>query len=368
MKRIAKNLLVYWKYLGGALLLFLVQIYCITGIAEAVHGMRNTGAQKSGIEYMVSEALAADAWKNVELYMSDSEKSEWSNCYEKAEDGLYYLNDSMKGEKSLRALEQKFMIPQAIVGKLSQMKKEELRSLMGEADSPFAVDYMEIRDLMEGELEAEGDKKIQAYALQFVREQSEAAGVDLQKKTTQYIWGAVFQILVYMVVLAGSIAGMLYLTGSMERVIGRWIQEPEIRQAEQLLACVFCIMMYAVFLYWNSFAGLGQNNAGAAWYAAGVILLIGGLAGVWLLRTRPKLENIYQRIAWTGHRRQKYIKWMNRVVVAGIPGTALLMGVMAAVSPDLACMLLLFLADMLLIAGAFLLPEIASAADCVEET
>lgn len=366
MKRITKNLLAHWRYLGGVLLLFLIQIYCITGITNAVYGMRSTGAQKSGIEYMVSEALVAGTWKNVELYMSDSEKTEWSNAYEKGEDGFYYLKESVKGGSSLNDLEQKFMIPQAIAGKLSQMKKKDVQALMGDKDSPFAVDYMEIRDMLEEELEAEGVDQIRRYALEFVREQSKAAGVDLQKKTTQYIWGAVFRIAGYGILIAGTVAGMIYLTGIMERVIGRWVDEPEVRQAQQMFAYAFCIMVYAVFFYGSSFFELARKHAGMGWYLAGVVLGLAGLAGVWLLRTRPELEQIYRTVSWDSPVRRQYIKRLNLGIVAVIPGAALCISLTAACSPALAYLFLLFLADGMLVIGAFLLLEIVAAVDCVE--
>lgn len=367
MKRITKNLLIDWKYLGGILLLFCVQIYSITGIADAVYEIKNTGAQKSGIEYMVSEVLTAAAWKNVELYMSDSEKAEWNNCYTKEEDGLYYLSDAMKSESSLSVLEQKFMIPQAIVWKLSQMEEEELGDFMEEEDSPFTADYMAIRDWMEEQLELEGKQTIQDYALSFVREQSRIVGVDLQEKTTQYIWGEVFRILFCVILLAGSMIGTSYLADLVERRIGRRIQEPEVRQAEQLLAGVFCMMAYAVFLYYSSFLELGQKKAGIAWYLTGIVVLIAGFTGVWLVRTRTQLEKVYQRIAWTERNRKKYIKYMKRMVAAGISGVALLLGLFTIFSAVFANMMWLILSDVLLLAGVFLLPEIAAAADCVEE-
>lgn len=368
MKRITKNLLIYWRYLGGILLLFCIQLYSITGVSDAIYGMRSTGAQKSGIEYIVSEALTAGAWKNVELYMSDSEKAEWSNCYTKAEDGFYYLNDAMKGESSLSALEQKFLVPQAIVWKLLQMDDEELDEWMGEDDSPFVADYMAIRDWMEGQLEAEGEQAIQDYALAFVREQSRIAGVDLQEKTARYIWGAAFRIIFCVILLAGSMIGTSYLADLADRKIGQRIQEPEVRQAEQLLVWVFCIMVYAIFLYYSSFLELAQKKAGIAWYLIGVIVLIAGLTGVWLVRTREQLGEFYRKIAWTERNRRKYIKYMKRMAAVGIPVLALLFGLFAAFSSVFANMMWLMLSDILLVTGVFLLPEIAAAADYVEET
>ncbi len=367
MKRITKNLLVYWQYLGGVLLLFLVQIFSIVSIAKSVQGMRSTGAENSGIEYMVSEAVTSDGWQQVELYMSDLEKSEWNSSYEKGEDGIYYLKDSLKGQQSMADLEETFLVPQAVVWKISQMEEEARNSLMEEYGSPFQIDYMQLRDDIEAKLEALGAKEIQNCAMQFVQEQSKAAGVDMGLMKTQYFSGSIFWILLYLLILAGTVVAVYRLFDTTEAFIRRRILEPEVRRAEQLLMYVGGMMSYGIFLYGFSWYGFSQEQAGAGWTLAGLILLAAGLLGVWLLRTNSHLENTYEKLALTEKNGGRYIRQIRKITVWGIPIAVCAAGILAVFSLKAVYLLFLILADGMIICSAFLIPEIAAAADCVDE-
>lgn len=367
MKRITKNLLAHWQYVGGIFLLFLVELYCIMGISGSVYGMKDTGTESSGIKYMVADALMPDAWQRVELYMSDSEKSLWNDCYEKKEDGIYYLDDRFKSSDSMAELEQKFMVPQAVVRKLSAMDPDDLERLLEENGNTEKTDYLEVRDLVEELLETAGSQETETCAMSFVREQSEEAGVDLVEKKTRYLSGAVFLIVLYLLVFAASVVGTVYLAGFMQRLIGRWIQEPEVCGAEQMLLYTACMAFDALMVYITALYQLGQYKAGTGWYAAGFAVLVVLSAAAGLIRVRPELENIRERLAFTEHNRRRYLKNMKPAVFVGIPAVLLIAGCTSACSPCLAEMLFLIVADMAVASAAFLLPDIMAAADCVDE-
>ncbi|MGN0292765.1 MAG: hypothetical protein ACI4D3_02035 [Lachnospiraceae bacterium] len=367
MKRIVKNLLAHWQYVGGIFLLFMVELYCITGISGSVHGMRDIGAESSGIQYMVADALTSDAWQRVELYMSDSEKSLWNDCYEKKEDGLYYLDDRFKSSDTMSELERKFLVPQAVVWKLSVTDREELEKMLEENGEPAETDYLEIRDLMEEQLEKAGNRETENCAMSFVREQSEKAGVDLVGKKTRYLSGAVFLIVLYLLVFAASVVGTVFLTGFIQRLIGKWIQEPEVRSAEVMLLYAAGMLFDALMVYITALYQLGRYHAGTGWYAAGFIILALLLAAALLIRIVPKLEKVREQLAFTEQNRRWYLRYMNLAVPVGIPAVLLAAGCTAVWSPCLAETLFLIVADMAAAAGAFLLPDIMAAADCVDE-
>lgn len=228
MRRITRSLLAHWQYIAGMFLLFMVELYCITGISDSVYGMRDTGAGNAGIEYMVADALTSDAWQKVELYMSDSERSKWNDCYEKGEDGLYYLQDSFCSQNSLEELEQTFLMPQAVVRRISELDPDTFSEILKENGELEKTDYLEIRDIMEELLEKEGSRSIRQYAMDFVKEQSGSAGVDLVRKKTRYLSGSIFWILLYILFLAAAIVGMGYLTEYTGRMLGRRMEEPQL--------------------------------------------------------------------------------------------------------------------------------------------
>lgn len=367
MKRIMKNLLAHWQYVGGIFLLFLIELYCITGVSGSVYRMRDTGAKSSGIQYMVADALTPDAWQRVELYMSDSERSLWNDCYEKKEDGFYYLDDRFKTSDSMSELERKFLVPQAVVQKLSVMDQEELDSLLEENGDLAKTDYQEIRDLMEEQLEKAGNQETESCAMSFVRKQSEKAGVDLVGKKTRYLSGSVFMIVLYLLVFAASVVGTAYLTGETRRIIGKWIQEPEVRGAEVMLLYTAGMLFDALMVYITALYQLSRNRSGAGWYAAGFVVTALLLTAAVLIRIRPELEKVREQLAFTQHSRRWYLRNMSIAVPIGIPVVLLAAGCTAVWSPCLAETLHLIVAGAAAAAGAFLLPDIMAAADCVDE-
>ena len=367
MKRIMKNLLAHWQYVGGIFLLFLIELYCITGVSGSVYRMRDTGAKSSGIQYMVADALTPDAWQRVELYMSDSERSLWNDCYEKKEDGIYYLDDRFKTSDSMSELERKFLVPQAVVQKLSVMDQEELESLLEENGDLAKTDYQEIRDLMEEQLEKAGNQETESCAMSFVRKQSEKAGVDLVGKKTRYLSGSVFMIVLYLLVFAASVVGTAYLTGETRRIIGKWLQEPEVRGAEVMLLYTAGMLFDALMVYITALYQLSRNRSGAGWYAAGFVVTALLLTAAVLIRIRPELEKVREQLAFTQHSRRRYLRNMSIAVPVGIPVVLLAAGCTAVWSPCLAETLHLIVAGAAAAAGAFLLPDIMAAADCVDE-
>lgn len=367
MKRIMKNLLAHWQYVGGIFLLFLIELYCITGVSGSVYRMRDTGAKSSGIQYMVADALTPDAWQRVELYMSDSERSLWNDCYEKKEDGFYYLDDRFKTSDSMSELERKFLVPQAVVQKLSVMDQEELDSLLEENGDLAKTDYQEIRDLMEEQLEKAGNQETESCAMSFVRKQSEKAGVDLVGKKTRYLSGSVFMIVLYLLVFAASVVGTAYLTGETRRIIGKWIQEPEVRGAEVMLLYTAGMLFDTLMVYITALYQLSRNRSGAGWYAAGFVVTALLLTAAVLIRIRPELEKVREQLAFTQHSRRWYLRNMSIAVPIGIPVVLLAAGCTAVWSPCLAETLHLIVAGAAAAAGAFLLPDIMAAADCVDE-
>lgn len=368
MKRITKNLLVYWQFLGSVLLLFLIQISCINGISHSVHGMKQTGAGNQGIAYRVSEAITSDAWQQVELYMSDLEQVSWNSSYEKADDGIYYLKDSLKTEKNMKNLEQMFLVPQAVVWKISTLEQSERTSLLEEYGSPFEINYSKLRDDIEAELEGMGSETISEYAMQFVQVHSQNAGVDLGLMKTQYFSGSIFLILFWLLVLAGSAVAVKQLLEKTEQFIRRRITEWEVRHAEILLMYSVEMFIYGMLVYgFGGYQIVANHSSVKISLEIGVLLLMVGLIGMVLLRNLPRLQPFYEKIAFTKKYGRHYLRWMRVIVVWGIPTVLLAAGITSVVSWKLAGLLVFCLVDLMLAVSVFLGLEIAGSVDCAEE-
>ncbi|MDO5409029.1 MAG: hypothetical protein Q4F21_01075 [Lachnospiraceae bacterium] len=380
MKRIIRNLWIDWRNLGILLLIILVQMYCAVKTADTVYEMRSTGAGDSGIEYAVAQKLTSDGFQRVRLYMSDSERMEWENCYEKTEDGFYCLSESCKLQNRLEELDGRFLIPQAVAQKLSQMSKGEVEAFLkeraeksgitgsGEDGALKTTDYLEVRDLMEHEFGQDEEKEIRSLAISFVRKQSDVTGVDLEKIQTRYLSGSVFWIILNLLLIAGTAVGAFLLCGTQEQLIGRRIREAEVCQAEKLLFYVLYLLCGAILLSGIAFSRLMQTDAAPGWYAAGLIVLAAALIAVWLICTRAELKNVYEKLAVTKKGRWAIMNKLRIFAAAGVPAAAFIAGLTSVFSRAFGNLLFLILADILAAAAFFLFRELLPMADCVEES
>ena len=366
MKRITRNLLAYWKFWGGMILLFGLMVYSTVMIGERVHDMRYTGGRNSGMAYAVADALSSDAFEKVALYMSDSERMEWENSYEKQEDGRYWLRDVQKTDGTRTRLEQLFGVSQAVVQRLSQMSAKERNRFLEEYGLD-KTDYLEIRDVMEADLEKEGTKAIQQDALQFVKDQSREAGVNLERKQTRYLMTSLLFLLLHVLLIAAATAGIGTLLQQLLRLLERRIQEPEFRRGVLLLMDGCCLVSCAVFLYAGAFHILKKSEASVWWYPVGVVLLLLFLAGIWKLYTGSRFENWKEICSFQGKRARRNQRFLGKAMVLGLPAVFLLMGLLAGISRILFAMLLFLTADVALAVSAFLIPEILQLTDGVDE-
>lgn len=376
MKRILGNLRAYWQYLGGAFLLFLIQMYCICGIADSIYGLKNTGADSQGMEFALATALPYDAFGQAGMYMTAAELADWQNSYQLEEDGLYHLKKSFQMQDKLQEMEEEFLIPQAVAWRASRQEKssvgenEEMDDIFVTGEDAVRIeipeDPMEVRDTLEIQMEAEGKNVVRNEALAFVHKHSSEAGVDLAAIKSGYVLNAVFRIVFSLFVLAAVTLVICNTIDKTMTLIRKRMDEPDVRDAQQML--VFLVYgaaqaaadVFMVQIRTEQYHGgiLPQLFAGMA--------LAAGLLVVYFLYRNPAWEGFRTKISFMAGKRQKYFNRLRHLMLLVMPALFLFAAAFSFISMQILHGIMLGSAVLYIGLSALLLPELAEMSDYVE--
>lgn len=376
MKRILGNLRVYWQYLGGAFLLFLIQMHCICGIADSVYGLKNTGADSQGMKFALASALTFDAFGQAGMYMTAAELADWQNSYQLEEDGLYHLKKSFQMQDKLQEMENEFLIPQAVAWRADRQKTDSSEEnellddifVSGEEAVRIEIpeDPMEVRDSLEMQMEEEGTDAARQAAMEFVQEHSREAGVDLAAMKSRYVSTAVFNIVFYLFVLTAVTVVICYVIGRVIILIRKRMEEPDVRDAQQMLVFLVYGAAQAVsdlFLVQNR---TGKYHEGILLQLiAGVVLAV-GLIAIYLLYRNPAWENYKERISFMTGKRRKYFDRLRHLMLLIMPLFFLTAAAFSFISVQFLHSVMLGCAVLYIWLMALLLPELAEMSDYVE--
>lgn len=376
MKRILGNLRAYWQYLGGAFLLFLIQMYCICGIADSVYGLKNTGADSHGMEFALATALPFDAFGQAGMYMTAAELADWQNSYQLEEDGLYHLKKSFQMQDKLQEMEDEFLIPQAVAWRASRQEtdsageNEEMDDIFVTGEDAVQIeipeDPMEVRDALEMQMEAEGKDAVRNAALAFVHKHSSEAGVDLAAIKSRYVINTVFRIVFSLFVLAAVTVVICNTIGKTMILIRKRMEEPDVRDAQQMLVFLVYGAAQAVSDFFIVQIRTEQYHGGILPQLFAGMVLAAGLLVVYLLYRYPAWEGLRAKISFMTGKRQKYFNRLRHLMLLIMPMLFLLAAAFSFISVQILHSVMLGSAVLYIWLPALLLPELAEMSDYVE--
>ncbi|MCR5600775.1 MAG: ABC transporter ATP-binding protein/permease [Ruminococcus sp.] len=259
MKRIIANLAPYWHIVMIILVLLGVQAYCEIALPQYTSDMIDVGIQNHGIEYVLPEKMTADDMKYSMLFMTDEEKSEWTNCYTQCGDELFKRTAR---ESSLKKLSDKFLIPVTLSYQTGNMSEERFRATIknsmqaapdkapreldidsltldeiseymhtdlniheAENEKGVATTYVDMRPVMEGLIESGqmnseqisemrgqlektsstiGSNTMRSMGLAFAVAADKAAGIDVDSIQKSYLWKQGFKMFVMAVFMLAA--------------------------------------------------------------------------------------------------------------------------------------------------------------------
>ena len=200
MRRILKNMIPYWKTVIVIVLLLCVQAYCDLALPTYTSRIIDVGIQDRGIEHIAPEAITEESFRNAQAFMDDSERKLWESIYDK-EGKIYRLN--IDDKEKLSQIDEQLLMP---IVAAYQIGKALENGDISQAELEQASADMMTMEEMEKAAESIGDETLMSMGVAFAAECNEAAGLDVDKMQTAYLWSAGGKMLgIAFIMLAASV-------------------------------------------------------------------------------------------------------------------------------------------------------------------
>ena len=200
MRRILKNMIPYWKTVVVIVLLLCAQAYCDLALPTYTSRIIDVGIQDRGIEHIAPEAITEESFRNAQAFMDDSERKLWESIYDK-EGKIYRLK--IDDEEKLSQIDEQLLMP---IVAAYQIGKALENGDISQAELEQASADMMTMEEMEKAAESIGDETLMSMGVAFAVECNEAAGLDVDKMQTAYLWSAGGKMLgIAFIMLAASV-------------------------------------------------------------------------------------------------------------------------------------------------------------------
>lgn len=238
MFRIMKYMKGYVNLVALIVVLLVVQAFCDLSLPQYTSDIIDTGIQNKGIVNILPEKMLSEEFEYAQMMMTEKEISDWKDSYEKK--GEFYERKDLSKEE-FNKLEEEFSVALIANVQLASMKKEVFFSQMEqqmqleegsltdnqmqEMFHQFQVEYkttvkkengkkveyldarplfgamlekqampkdglLQMREMLEKQSDAMGESLVHSTAVTYTIFAEKAAGIDMDKKQTNYLWMA----------------------------------------------------------------------------------------------------------------------------------------------------------------------------------
>ena len=352
MINIFRNLKKYWYFVILILVLLFVQAYCDLSLPDYTSNLIDVGIANSGIEHVVPEYLTDQGFYEVEVFLTDEEKSDWENAYARDEGKGCYILVSAEDEDRDR-LDEEFSQIIAIVYTMTSQQGSELEGMdmmsMGFSRmdksvfdptqlSPEQLEQLQrvqqtlagmgiditsdtlmldIRGVFEEKLSALGDSIIRSMAKQFARQQYELCGIDMEKVQTDYLWSTGGKMLGMALVMAIAAIMIGFLASRTAAGVGRDLRGKvfrkvigfsdaeldrfstaslitrstnDVQQIQMVTVMLLRMVLYAPILAIGGIINIRQYRSGMSWIIVLAIALVMCLIAILMVIAMPKFK------------------------------------------------------------------------------
>ena len=208
----------YLKAVKGSvlaiLLLLVVQAYCDLSLPTYTSQIVDVGIQQGGIERVSPEQMRGSTLEALTLFLSDEDEAAVRGAYTQAEDGTYVLAD-LDGEARDR-LDDILGLSMAAVYQMTQQGTDPSALLAqlegaGMDRETFQAAVIAQLETVAAQYGDNADMLVEQAAIQGVRGEYEAMGLDLNQIQMDYLWltGAKMMGVSLLMVAAAILAGLL---------------------------------------------------------------------------------------------------------------------------------------------------------------
>lgn len=341
MFRIMKYMKGYSKLVLVIVLLLVVQAFCDLSLPQYTSDIIDNGIQNKGVVYAMPEKLCQDEFENAQLIMTEEETKDWEKTYEKK--GEYYERKKLSA-KRLEELDAAFSVPLLCNMQMSSMDVEQLlqmgegmteRQLKGmyqelgleykttqkkegkkqkeyiDARPLYAAmidagmfsrdDLMKMRSEAEKRCDAMGESLVHSSAVNYAITAEEAAGIDIDRKQTDYLWVAGGKMLLVALVMAASAVLVCLFAARIGAGIGRDLRGKiyekvmrfsdaemnrfstaslitrstnDVQQIQQVTTLLLRMIIYAPILGIGGIIKVTQTGSGMGWIIVLAVVLL----------------------------------------------------------------------------------------------
>ena len=345
------KLMKYLKKSVGSIVLIIgllfLQAYCDLSLPDYTSKIINVGIQQKGIEDGVPEKIRESSLENLELFMSEEDKTEISNAY-RQEDEIYVLHDDITKEER-EALNEIFCKPMLMLSGFSSDREESeaMRSQMGipEGADPTEVMAQLPPEALAGMTE-EMDKKLTEMpesiltqaAVSFVYEEYEDMGEDVDAIQMKYLLVSGGKMLFMALIIMMAAISVTFLSARVAASLGHDLRNSvyrkvmsfssreyhkfstaslitrstnDVQQVQMVMAMMFRIVLYAPILGIGGVIRVLKTDASMTWILGVAVVLILAVIILLFMIAMPKFTKLQTLI--------DKLNLVSREILTGIP-------------------------------------------------
>lgn len=345
------KLMKYLKKSVGSIVLIIgllfLQAYCDLSLPDYTSKIINVGIQQKGIEDGVPEKIRESSLENLQLFMSQKDKTEISNAY-KQEDGIYVLHDDITKEER-ENLNEIFCKPMLMLSGFSSDSEEsqEMRSQMGipEGADPAEVMAQLPPEALAGMTEEMNEKLkdmpesiLTQAAVSFVYEEYEDMGEDVDAIQMKYLLISGGKMLFMALIIMMSAISVTFLSARVAASLGHDLRNSiyrkvmsfssreyhkfstaslitrstnDVQQVQMVMAMIFRIVLYAPILGIGGVIRVLQTDASMTWILGVAVVLILAVIILLFMIAMPKFTKLQTLI--------DRLNLVSREILTGIP-------------------------------------------------
>lgn len=345
------KLMKYLKKSVGSIVLIIgllfLQAYCDLSLPDCTSKIINVGIQQKGIEDGVPEKIRESSLENLQLFMSQEDKTEISNAY-KQEDGIYVLHDDITKEER-ENLNEIFCKPMLMLSGFSSDSEEsqEMRSQMG---IPEGADPAEVMAQLPAEALAgmteEMDEKLKDMpesiltqaAVSYVYEEYADMGEDVDVIQMKYLLMSGGKMLFMALIIMMAAISVTFLSARVAASLGHDLRNSiyrkvmsfssreyhkfstaslitrstnDVQQVQMVMAMMFRIVLYAPILGIGGVIRVLQTDASMTWILGVAVVLILAVIILLFMIAMPKFTKLQTLI--------DRLNLVSREILTGIP-------------------------------------------------
>lgn len=345
------KLMKYLKKSVGSIVLIIgllfLQAYCDLSLPDCTSKIINVGIQQKGIEDGVPEKIRESSLENLQLFMSQEDKTEISNAY-KQEDGIYVLHDDITKEER-ENLNEIFCKPMLMLSGFSSDSEEsqEMRSQMGipEGADPAEVMAQLPAEALAGMTEEMNEKLkdmpesiLTQAAVSFVYEEYADMGEDVDVIQMKYLLMSGGKMLFMALIIMMAAISVTFLSARVAASLGHDLRNSiyrkvmsfssreyhkfstaslitrstnDVQQVQMVMAMIFRIVLYAPILGIGGVIRVLQTDASMTWILGVAVVLILAVIILLFMIAMPKFTKLQTLI--------DRLNLVSREILTGIP-------------------------------------------------